>query len=80
MRKSCSKLTIAADSASYPTRTRPQEAREMSVEDNETSDDAPSSDSQCEMLFCDNGWVELRNPDDSDTQWLMANTSMEVRQ
>ncbi len=53
----------------------------MSVEDNETADETnASSESEYEMLFCDNGWVEIRNPDDSDTQWLMANTSMEIRQ
>jgi len=52
----------------------------MSVENDETSDETTSAESECEMLFCDNGWVEIRNPDDSDAQWLMADTSMEVRQ
>ncbi|WP_255767605.1 hypothetical protein [Haladaptatus halobius] len=33
-----------------------------------------------EMLFSKTGWVEIRNPEDSDHQWLMADTTVEVRQ
>ncbi|WP_458189921.1 hypothetical protein [Haladaptatus sp. NG-WS-4] len=35
---------------------------------------------ECEMLFCETGWVEIRNPADSDTQWLMADTTVEIKQ
>ncbi|MFH5843373.1 hypothetical protein [Haladaptatus sp. CMAA 1909] len=52
----------------------------MSVEDDGVSSDAPTSDDECEMLFCDDGWVEIRNPEDTDNQWLMANMCAEVRQ
>jgi hypothetical protein len=52
----------------------------MSVEDKGVSSDATASDGECEMLFCDNGWVEIRNPKATDDQWLMADTCTEVRQ
>ncbi len=37
-------------------------------------------DETFEMIVSRTGWVEIRNPDDSDHQWLMADTTVEVRQ
>ncbi len=34
----------------------------------------------CEMVVSETGWVELRNPDDSDHQWLLSDTTVEVRE
>ncbi|WP_266080359.1 hypothetical protein [Haladaptatus caseinilyticus] len=34
----------------------------------------------CEMVVCETGWIELRNPDESDEQWLLSDTAAEIRQ
>lgn len=56
------------------------EDEELSSEANTPSEADAPPDSEYEMMFCDNGWVEIRNPDDADAQWLMADTSAEIRQ
>ncbi|SIR84894.1 hypothetical protein SAMN05421858_4152 [Haladaptatus litoreus] len=34
----------------------------------------------CEMVVSETGWIEIRNPDETDEEWLMSDTAVEVRQ
>ncbi|WP_435157764.1 hypothetical protein [Haladaptatus sp. DFWS20] len=33
----------------------------------------------CEMVVSETGWIELRNPDESDEQWLLSDTAVEIQ-
>ena len=32
-----------------------------------------------ETIFCSNGWIEIRNSDDTDDQWIATDAPVEIR-